>query len=286
MLHFKIRRLLSAYADGELEKSAEENIRQHIRQCDSCLIILDEIKHSKKAISMISIPTAPKSIWKMVENELFEAKRNPKQQHASPFANLLDHRLKLILSAASIALLLILFKVWQFEDNVPEMTSTVEKHISTAGFNYGKYFDDIAAQRRADGFEKVYHGKPVDFKTADSIASIGDFHMCIIPSALTGYVLEEISVLTDLCHQSLEIRYIKDGNVIIVFQQPATHPYSLGSRKKEVVNIRSVYCEKMVVGDFIALTWELGNTRFVAIGRLETADFEAIVSASIMQAHS
>lgn len=286
MLHFQIRRLLSAYADGELANSAEENIRQHIRQCHSCLIILDEIKHSKKAISMISIPTAPESIWKEVESELFQAKRNPKQHHASPFANLFDHRLKFILYATSIALVIIFFKVWQFEDNVPEMTSTAETHISTAGFNYGKYFDDIAAKERADGFEKVYHGKLVDFKTADSIAGIGDFHICIIPSALTGYVLEEISVLTDLCHQSLAIRYIKDGNVFTVFQQPATHPYSLGSRKKEVVNIRNVYCEKMVVGDFIALTWELGNTRFIAIGRLETADFEAIVSASIMEAHS
>jgi len=71
MFHFQIRRLLSAYADGELDQPISEQIKVHVQRCASCLDDIENILLSKQAVSLTTNTPSPERIWQKIEKKLF-----------------------------------------------------------------------------------------------------------------------------------------------------------------------------------------------------------------------
>lgn len=284
MTHYKIHRLLSAYTDGELDKPMQEYIHHHIQQCSSCADKVEKIMFAVRAVLKTDIPQAPESIWQKVEKELFEIPDSRKSEQNSLFSmniKLQSHRIKFAAVAAGM-MLLILSGVWlKYEYNNFIESSLFVQSSSDLSFDYGSYLDAVFAKESTDTFSENYDGISVNLEIAHTIANEGNFHICINPGAIPYYDLKEVLVLTNGGDHALQLNYAKDGDMVTIFQQPIANPLSLGERDTKEVVISGVACLKIVEGNIAVLTWESGNTRFVAIGNSVTIDFEEIVSASI-----
>ena len=284
MIHYQIRRLLSAYTDGELDEPIEQHIRHHIQQCNSCADKVEKIMLARRAVLKTDIPQAPESIWQKVEKELFDTtnSRMLKQSFWFSINNMLhSHSLKYASAIAGIALLVISI-FWLKIGYIDSTDSPVMvQNSSDLSFDYGSYLDAVFAQEPTDEFSENYDGVSVNLEIAHTIANEGNFHICINPGAIPYYDLKEVLVLTNGGDHALQLNYAKDGDMVTIFQQPIANPLSLGERDTKEVVISGVACRKIIEGNIAVLTWESGNTRFVAIGNSVTIDFEEIVSASI-----
>ena len=289
MFHFQISRLLSAYADGELDQQSTEEIHHHVQQCNSCASKVEKINISKKAVSFTTISPAPERIWNNIEKELFEMPDSRKLIQSSKFSVkylLQSPNLKLASALAGFVLLAISIAWWEigFNDSIdsPEMVQS----SSVLGFDYGRYLDAVVSKNSTAAFSEIYDGIPINIEIAHTIANEGNFHICINPNDIPSYELKEILVLTDGSDYSLQLDYANEGDLVTIFQQPIANPLSLGERETKEVEISGIACLKVVDGNMAVLTWESGNTRFVAIGNSVTIDFEEIVSASIKHSNS
>ncbi|MCH8273054.1 MAG: zf-HC2 domain-containing protein [Candidatus Marinimicrobia bacterium] len=284
MIHYQIRRLLSAYADGELNEPTQEYIHHHIQQCSSCADKVEKIMFAVRAVLKTDIPQAPESIWQKVEKELFEIPDSRKLDQISLFSmfiNLQSHRIKFASVVAGM-MLLILSAVWlKYAYNDFIESSVIVRSSSELGFDYGSYLDAIISQKSTATFSEYYNGISVNLEIAHTIANEGNFHICINPGVKPYYDLKEVLVLTNDGEHALQLNYAKDGDMVTIFQQPIANPLSLGERDTKEVVISGVTCWKIIEGNIAVITWESGNTRFVAIGNSVTIDFEEIVSASI-----
>jgi len=281
MLHFQIRRLLSAYTDGELDQLISEQIQLHVQQCGSCSGTIENIMLSKKAVSLTTNTPAPERIWQKIEKELIETDKN---EEVSPFSVsylFQSHNFRLA-SAISVITLLLISIIWWKIGNIDITNSPVMvQNNSDIGFDYGGYLDAVDSKRSTDSFSESYDGIPVNLKIANTIANEGNFHLCLNPQVVPNYDLQEVLVLTNGDDHSLKLEYTNDGDLVTIFQQSVTLAHTLGKRKTINVMISGVPCQKIVEGDIATISWESGNTRFVAIGNSETINFEEIVSASI-----
>jgi len=284
MIHYQIRRSLSAYVDGELDETTKLHIDNHLQQCNSCADKIEKIMFASRAVMNTTIPQAPESIWRNVEKELFEIPDSRKSEQNSLYSmyiNLQSHRIKFASVVAGM-MLLILSAVWlKYAYNDFIESSVIVQSSSDLSFDYGSYLDAVFAKESTDTFSENYDGISVNLEIAHTIANEGNFHICINPGAIPYYDLKEVLVLTNGGDHALQLNYANDGNIVTIFQQPIANPLSLGERETEEVVISGVACRKIIEGNIAVLTWESGNTRFVAIGNSVTIDFEEIVSASI-----
>ncbi len=284
MTHYKIHRLLSAYTDGELDKPTQEYIHHHIQQCSSCADKVEKIMFATRAVLKTNIPQAPESIWQKVEKELFDTtdSRMLKQFFWFSINNMLhSHSLKYASAIAGIALLAISI-FWLKIGYIDSTGSPVMvQNSSDSGFDYGSYLDAVFAKKSTDTFSENYDGISVNLEIAHTIANEGNFHICINPGVIPYYDLQEVLVLTNGGDHALQLNYAKDGDMVTIFQQPIANPLSLGEWDTKEVVISGVACRKIIQGNIAVITWESGNTRFVAIGNSLTIDFKEIVSASI-----
>ena len=289
MFHFQILRLLSAYTDGELDQPIAKQIHIHVQHCDSCADKVEKIQIAKKAVAYTVIPQAPESLWRKIEKELFETDSSKEVKPISPFSMkflIQSPNLKLASMFAGFVLLAISVAWWEIEYNNSTDSPQIPQSSLEAGFDYGAYLDAIVAKNSTAEFLEYYDGVPVNLKIATTIANEGNFHLCLYPKVVPDYDLQEVLVLTDGDDHSLKLDYVNAGDLVTIFQQPVTLAHSLGERETEEVMISGVACLKVVEGDIAVLTWESGNTRFVAVGNSVTIDFEEIVSASIKHSKS
>lgn len=281
MFHFQIRRLLSAYADGELDQSKSEQIQLHVQQCGSCSGKIEDIMLSKKAVSLTTNTPAPERIWQKIERELFET---DKSEEVSPFsASYLfqSQNFKLASAIAGITLLLISFGWWKIGYISTTDSPVMVQNNSDVGFDYGGYLDAVISKRSTDSFSESYDGIPVNLEIAHTIANEGNFHLCLEPKVVPNYDLQKVLVLTEGDDHSLKLDYENEGDFVTIFQQPVGLSHSLGGRDTQDVIISGVTCQIVIEGNIAAISWEAGNTRFLAIGNSESINFEEIVSASI-----
>lgn len=284
MFHFQIRRLLSAYADGELDQSKSEHIQLHVQQCKSCTDNIENILFSKKAVSFTTNTPAPERIWEKIENELFDS---PHIEKLKPFSRFSDnymfrsHSLKYASAIAGITLLLISIGWWTIGYIDTTDTPVMVQNSSEIGFDYGGYLDAVISKMSTVSFSESYDGIPVNLEIAHTIANEGNFHLCLEPKVVPNYDLQKVLVLTDGDNHSLKLDYENEGDLITIFQQPISLAHSLGERDTQNVMISGVACQIVIEGDIAAISWEAGNTRFLAVGNSGTIDFEEIVSASI-----
>lgn len=284
MFHFQIRRLLSAYADGELDQPKTKHIHLHVQQCNSCADKVEKILFSKKAVSFTSISPAPERTWQKIEKELFDTPNSRNLKQSSRFSmniKLQSHRFKFASAVAGMTLLVISIVWWKIGYIDSTDSPVMVQNSSDLGFDYGSYLDAIISQKSTATFSEYYNGIPVSLVIANTIANEGNFHLCLDPKVVPYYDLQEVLVLTDGDDHSLKLDYTNDGDLVTIFQQPVTLAHSLGEREIEEVMISGVLCQKIVEGDIAAISWESGNTRFVAVGNSSTINFEEIVSASI-----
>jgi len=282
MFHFQIRRLLSAYADGELDQPTSVYIQLHVQQCGSCSGKLEDIMISKKAVSLATDTPAPDRIWQKIEKELFETNVNEEVSPSSASYLFQSHNFKLASAIAGITLLLISIGWWKIGYISTTDSPVMVQNNSDIGFDYGGYLDAVVSKRSTDSFSESYDGVPVNLKIANTIANEGNFHLCLNPKVVPNYDLQEVLVLTDGDDHSLKLEYANEGDLVTIFQQSVTLAHTLGKRKTKNVMISGIPCQKIVEGDIATISWEAGNTRFVAIGNSETINFEEIVGASIM----
>jgi len=284
MIHYQIRRLLSAYTDGELDKPTQKYIHHHVQQCSSCADKVEKIMFATRVVLKTNIPQAPESIWQKIEKELFDTTNSRKLNQSfwvSINYKLHSHSLKYASAIAGIALLVISI-FWLKIGYIDSTDSPVMvQNSSDSGFDYGSYLDAVFAQESTDEFSENYDGISVNLEIAHTIANEGNFHLCINPGVRPYYDLQEVLVLTNGGDHALQLNYAKDGDMVTIFQQPIANPLSLGEWDTKEVVISGVACRKIIEGNIAVLTWESGNTRFVAIGNSVTIDFEEIVSASI-----
>ena len=288
MFHFQIHRLLSAYSDGELDQARSEHINLHIQECSSCADTVEKIMLSKKAVSFTTISPAPERIWQKLERELFNTPDSRKSKQSSRFSisyMLQSHSLKYASAVTGIALLIISIVWWKIGYIDSTDSHVMVQNSSDSGFDYGGYLDAIVSQKSTATFSEYYAGVPVNLEIANTIANEGNFHLCLNPKVVRYYDLQEIVVLTDGDDHSLKLDYAKDGDLVTIFQQPVTLAHSIGEWETEEVMISGIRCQKIVEGDFAAISWEAGNTRFLAVGNSGTINFEEIVSHSIRHNH-
>ena len=182
MFHFQIRRLLSAYADGELDQSKSEHIELHVQQCKSCTDNIENIIFSKKAVSFTTNTPAPERIWKKIENELFDS---PHIEKLKPFSRFSDnymfqsHSLKYASAIAGITLLLISIGWWTIGYIDTTDTPVMVQNSSEIGFDYGGYLDAVISKMSTVSFSESYNGIPVNLEIAHTIANEGNFHLCL-----------------------------------------------------------------------------------------------------------
>lgn len=284
MFHFQIRRLLSAYIDGELDQSRFEHIQLHVQQCSSCADNIEKIMLSKKAVSLTAIPPAPERIWQNIEKELFNSPDSRKLKSSSLLSindMIRSHSLRYASAFAGVALL-VLSLVWWKIGYIDSMDNpvTVQKS-SVFGFDYGGYLDAIIAEESTAKFSESYDGIRINLKIARTIANEGNFHLCLNPNVVPYYDLQGVLVLTEGDDHSLKLDYENDGDLITIFQQSVSLAHSLGKRETKEVLIGGIPCQKVIEGDIAAISWEAGNTRFVAVGNSSTINFEEIVGASM-----
>jgi len=287
MIHFQIRRLLSAYADGELDQPTSEHIQLHVQRCASCSDDIENIMFSKKTVSFIIDTPAPERIWQKIEKDLFSS---PESRKINPYSLLSlndKFRSHSLIYASAIAGITLLISIGLWKIGYIDITDSpvMVKKNSDIGFDYGDYLDAVVSKRSTASFTESYDGIPVNLKIANTIANEGNFHLCLNPKVVPNYDLQEVLVLTDGDNHSLRLEYANEGELVTIFQQSVTLAHTLGKRKTKNVMISGVPCQKIVEGDIATISWEYGNTRFVAIGNSETINFEEIVSASIRHSH-
>src|SRR5215213_9941636 len=60
------KRNLSAYLDGELDKSTRASVEAHFAQCHSCWAEYNELRFASRALSHFVVPEATRPIWQPV----------------------------------------------------------------------------------------------------------------------------------------------------------------------------------------------------------------------------
>ena len=192
-----------------------------------------------------------------------------------------SHNFKLATAIAGITLLLISIGWWKIGYISTTDSPVMVQNNSDIGFDYGGYLDAVVSKRSTDSFSESYDGIYVNLEIAHTIANEGNFHLCLEPKVVPNYDLQEVLVLTEGDDHSLKLDYENDGDLITIFQQPVSLSHSLGERDTQDVIISGVTCKIVIEGDVAAISWEAGNTRFLAVGNSETIDFEEIVGASV-----
>jgi len=224
---------------------------------------------------------APERIWQKIEKELFNTPDDRKLKSSSLLSindMIRSHSLRYAATIALLVISIVWLKIGYIDTSD---TSVMVQKSSEVGFDYGGYLDAVVSKMSTVSFSESYDGIPVNLEIAHTIANEGNFHLCLEPKVVPNYDLQKVLVLTDGDNHSLKLDYENEGDLITIFQQPISLAHSLGERDTQNVMISGVACQIVIEGDIAAISWEAGNTRFLAVGNSGTIDFEEIVSASI-----
>ena len=102
----KVRKNLSAFAQGELEPRTENLVRLHLKECPSCKDELLEIQDGIQVADHLKVITAPDELWESIEEKI--RKQNAPIQTPSRRLSL-----KFALAASAVVVISLIFWLWR-----------------------------------------------------------------------------------------------------------------------------------------------------------------------------
>ena len=265
----RVRELISAYHDGELEQPAAGQVTAHLETCRACGQAQAAISRLGRLLASLEDCHAPEDLWDRIAAGVSSCSVPGQPLRLS---GLVTVRRGWLVAAASIALVTSLSSHW-IAGRTWFAPAPAQPIQTTYGLALGVYVQELHEGRDAyERFLAVHQGRQV---APDELVRQVGFRPLVPEELPDGFRLDKSYVLATTCCQAVELRYVKGAQLVTIFQQGQGHPVLFDGFAPEPIGIDGVSCRRGQVGDIVIINWDGAgrNTTLLARGdfpRLET----------------
>ena len=271
----EVRELLSGYRDGELEASADEQVRAHLLTCQGCAEESQVLSDLGRLLASLGQCHPPEHLWERITTAVALpcGGDEPGRLADSPNAPLRAVRRRWVAVAASIAMVSSFSSSWIAARSwlVAPQPQPVQ---TTFGLALGAYVQELDEGERDvfDRFLAMHQGREVS--PAELVRLVG--FTPLVPQELpNGLRLDKSYVLATTCCNAIELRYVKGSQLVTVFQQGRGHPVLFDGFETETTRIDGVLCRRGRVGDIVIVNFDGAGRNTTLLAR---ADFSEVAT--------
>ena len=281
MKHGFTQKNLSAYLDAELAPDKVQKIELHLQSCESCLRELQEIQSGKAVTAYFENPDwqGTEALWQNIQRLKISTPKTGDVKNLKTKRTDLWQKFIHPLPAFAIAVFLILFGINLFS-NLKQKKFQYQRvqldQTLSYGFDYGLYLDALVAGSPAIEFERRYESQRASYEQARSQIT---FRLASFNQMPETFQLQEVRLLKNACCRSVQFVCLVNLRDVIIFQQPKGHPVTFGNYPLERIELNGQMYHRIKTGKWTALSMQLKESQFMAIGEMNESDIAAIIFA-------
>ncbi|MCH8005610.1 MAG: zf-HC2 domain-containing protein, partial [Planctomycetes bacterium] len=268
----EVRELLSGHHDGELEASADQQVRNHLPTCRACAEEAQGLSSLGRLLAPLCQCNPPAHLWEQITAAASASRfqEEPMRLSRAATAHRRAFRRRWLAAAASVAVVTSFSSYW-----IASRTwsaSPPPRAIQTAyGLALGVYVQELTESRQPFGrFRALHQGREV---SPDELVRQVGFTPLVPQELPDGFRLDKSYVLATTCCKVVELHYVKGRELVTVFQQGHGHPVSLDGFEAETTRIDGVSCRRGRIGDIVVVNFDGGGRNTTLLAR---ADYSAI----------
>ena len=268
----RVRKLLSAFMDGELDSPAESSLRSHLGRCRWCRHDLGRVRRGARLAREareVDVPPARDSlVAAIVGGALHEEDRHWRRKRAM-------RRWLLPAAAAAAVVLALAFLDSPFRRSFRPLRSPGTVYALDFGFDSTRADDDLL-----QAFRSRYAGKFREFAHQGLPDPSWVPYATKYPTQLPPRMrLRSVMVFDPRYCGSLVLNFADGEHNFHLVQQPADRPFSLSGLKTTQAEVCKYNATHAAIGRYSVVTWTADNIRSVIMSNLDKKEIEAIVAS-------
>ncbi len=272
----EVRELLSGYHDGELEASADRQVRAHLLACRACAEEAQVLSSLGRLLASLRDCRPPAELWERITAALSPScvQDEPVRFGAVPAASLRAVRRRWVAAAASVAMVTSFSSYWLASRSwfVPPRTQPIQ---TIFGLALGAYVQELEEGKEVfDRFLAMHQGREV---SPDELVRQVGFTPLVPQELPDGFRLDKSYVLATTCCNAIELRYVKGSQLVTVFQQRRGHPVLFDGFETETTRIEGVVCRRGRVGEIVIVNFDGAGRNTTLLARADFSEISTMV---------
>lgn len=269
----ELRADVEAFCDGELAPERRSRVEAHLRRCQSCTELRDELRALRDAVQSMPLdePSSAR-LWEGVDRSL----RPPWWSPPRLLGQSRGERAVRAVAGIVLALALGYGYAWVVRTSVPEPVVSARPPIA---LTVGDYVE-AAEAGASESFWRRYSA--VETSDVTTVAAALEFRPWTPDRLPGGYRLVGTRLLKDACCYTLHLRYESDRGALDLFQCHQEHPVTYGrARMRRTEQSGGSYTDL----DWQGSAWRgrafgVGELQLVVIGDMSAEAADRIVEAA------
>lgn len=260
----EVRELLSGYRDGELEASADEQVRAHLLTCRGCAEEAQVLSDLGRLLASLRPCHPPDHLWERITTAV-----------GVSCGGLRAVRRRWVAVAASIAMVSSFSSSW-IAARTWLVAPQAQPIQTTFGLALGAYVQELDEDKK-DVFSRflaMHQGREV---SPDELVRLVGFTPLVPKELPNGLRLDKSYVLATTCCNAIELRYVKGSQLVTVFQQGRGHPVLFDGFETKTTRIDSVVCRRGRVGDIVIVNFDGAGRNTTLLARADFSEIPTIV---------